>query len=95
MIGTEGLIAYGRFDVNNQAVIIINHMEAARHITLPVWQLGVEDGKRAMARIMQTTDNYYNVGREKYDVEDGNVRVFVPAGSATILVAGKHGYRVG
>lgn len=95
MIGTEGLIAYGRFDINNQAVIIINHMEAARNITLPVWQLGVEDGKRAMARIMQTTDNYYNVGREKYDVEDGNVRVFVPAGSATILVAGKHGYRVG
>lgn len=92
LVGTQGLIAYGRFDEKNQAIIIINHLDEDRNVTLPAWQLEIPEGDGVLTRIMQTTDRYYSVGIVKEDVHNGNVRVRVPGGSATILVAGKYGY---
>ena len=38
----ENLLAYGRFEADEQIVIVVNNSDELRTVTVPVWYAGVE-----------------------------------------------------
>lgn len=93
LIGTDHLIAYGRFDERNQAVVVINTKEETRSVALPVWQLGIPDGEQAVKRIMCTYESGCNVGREMYPVNDGYLKASLGPLTSLLFVAGDYDYK--
>lgn len=77
-------IAYGRFDNEQQIAIAFNNLDSARHVEIPVWELGVPM-ECNIKRIMFSTDSYYSIGRVDYLVHNGVVSVELPAFSGIVL----------
>lgn len=77
------LIAYGRFCREDCAVIIINNAEYHRMVKIPVWEINMPENG-LLTRVMQTTENGYNVGYKMEGYEEGYLTVQVPPVSATI-----------
>ncbi|MCR5742831.1 MAG: glycoside hydrolase family 13 protein [Lachnospiraceae bacterium] len=93
LIGTDHLIAYGRFDERNQAVVIINNKDEERSLALPVWQLGIPDGEAVLKRIMVTYEHGCNVGRKMFSVSDGYLKITVGPMESQLYVAGDYDYK--
>ena len=78
-------MAYGRFDENNAAVVIINQSRSPRETEVPVWKLGIpEDAK--VTRVMGTIQSGYNIGRLELPVEDGMLRLTLREECAILYV---------
>lgn len=93
LLGEYGLIAYGRFDTKNGAVVIVNQKEEWRTVYVPVWRLGIpEEGAQLLERVMMTSHNGYSVGRVMYDVHEGYVAVEMGPMTSCVLLAGNHDY---
>jgi alpha-glucosidase len=92
LIGADHLLAYGRFDRDNQAVVVVNNGEYDRTVIVPVWQLGIPDGVGVLKRILCTWEQGYNVGRVLADVRDGYLKFQTGPMSAHLFVAGKYEY---
>ena len=85
LVGEDGLVAYGRFDENNAAVVIINQSRSPRETEVPVWKLGIpEDAK--VTRVMGTIQSGYNIGRLELPVEDGMLRLTLREECALLYV---------
>ena len=83
-----GYIAYGRFDENSAACVTVNHWDAERYVEIPVWLLGVPEDCEFF-RVMQTTNQGYNVGVKEYKAEEGLLKLTLPPQSATVFTAEK------
>ena len=81
------LIVYGRFNLENQAVVVVNNSREERDLSIPVWTVGIRDGE--ITRVMQTWKEGYNVGRLKWNVEGGRLQVKIPAVCAMVFAAGR------
>lgn len=92
LIGADHLLVYGRFDEENQAVIVINNKDEERTVVIPVWQLGIPDGKSVVKRVLCTWETGYNVGRVLMDVNDGYLKTQVGPMSAHLFISGKYEY---
>ena len=70
----QDVIAFGRFDKNDVLVVAVNRGEREQRVELPVWELGIQEGKplvslfatgregySAEATIIQTTGNIFPV----------------------------------
>ncbi|MCI8513729.1 MAG: glycoside hydrolase family 13 protein [Lachnospiraceae bacterium] len=77
-----GLIAYGRFKPGNQLAVVVNNGEE-REVRIPVWEIGVQEGD-LMERLIETGPYGYNVGRMGVKVEDGCLKLKLPARTAAI-----------
>lgn len=88
LAGGRHWLAYGRFCEKNQAVILINNNKVGIQVQLPVWQAGVP-WECTMVRVMQTTENGYNVGRIVQSIHNGMLEVFVGPQTASIYIAEK------
>ena len=84
LLAERHLIAYGRFWKDSICAVAVNSSYEKKRVSLPVWQLGVEDGEE-MVRLMLVYEEGYNVGQVVYRVEDGCVEVGVPAMGAVVL----------
>lgn len=89
LIEEQDLIAYGRFDDEEQIVVVVNTAHSECQVEIPVWEIGVGSNHK-MIRLMQTGRGRYNVGRKEFEVAaDGNLRVRMHPMSSAIYLAVK------
>ena len=77
-------IAYGRFDRDEQILIIVNNNMTEMHKKLTVWEIGTTRSG-VMKTVFSTDKNGYNMGGEQYNLKCGILDITVPPESATIL----------
>lgn len=79
----NGLIAYGRFNETERAVVVVQVGGGYREVELDVWRLGMRDGER-MYCMMDTDQNGYRMAAFNDYVKDGKIRVRVDKNGATV-----------
>ncbi len=68
--GAYGVIGYGRFNDEEQFVILVNNNDYEVNVQVSVWQLGVVPG-RALVRMLYTNTQGFGVDMALYYPEDG------------------------
>lgn len=87
LYGEHGLISFGRFDENNQAVVIVNNNETEVSAQIPVWEIGACDRDRFKVLVRSGSNGYVcPEGREKISVSGGNLTAVMPPESAVVLI---------
>ena len=76
-------LSYGRFDGKSAVVVAVNTSDRDMEVSIPTWQLGIED-ESALERLTETTRAFYNCGRVKILQKDGSIRINVKADSAVV-----------
>lgn len=77
------LIAYARTCQENKLVIIINNNNEDREISIKVYPAGISY-EAETARIVETAEEWYNVGRLPVDLENGELHVVMKKKSAAV-----------
>lgn len=86
LLAEKDVIAYGRMYKKYHALTVINNGEQEKLLEIPVWQLGITD-EIPVARLMLTTEAGYNVGKLRYPVKDGILRVELPPFSGALFAS--------
>jgi len=86
LAGGKHWLAYGRFDGNGQAIVVINNNKVDLEVEIPVWQAEV-DAEADLIRVMQTNAKGYNVGRVISKVDKGTFKVRAGARTAAVYIA--------
>lgn len=89
LLAENGMIAYGRFDADEQGVVVVNSEDYAQRVRIPVWEAEVTAD--VMVRVMLTDAKRYNVGSLKYPVVNGVMEVELPGNGAMIFIARSSG----
>ncbi|MDD6207145.1 MAG: glycoside hydrolase family 13 protein [Clostridiales bacterium] len=82
--GEYNLIAYGRFDDQENFIIIINNNEKDMEISLKAWRVGLT-ADHMLVSMIQTNRNGFTLEAMPYYVEKGTLRIKVPPLSGTVL----------
>ena len=80
----ENLLAYGRFEADEQIVIVVNNSDELRTVTVPVWYAGIEMEGR-MKRLIYSYENGYTTEYDEYIVQDGEIVLNMGSHSAIVL----------
>ena len=80
----ENLLAYGRFEADEQIVVDVNNSDDLRTVTVPVWYAGVEMEGR-MKRLIYSYENGYTTEYDEYIVQDGEIVLNMGSHSAIVL----------
>lgn len=80
----EAILSYGRFNKDEQIIVILNNRSDVTEITVPVWMAEVPV-KAEMQRLLYSYENGYVIEPEVYLVRDGEVVVNMGGHSALIL----------
>ncbi len=77
-------VAYGRFNRENQCVILVNnnHHEITKSVT--VWETGA-DKEGTMVQLIETFDGGYSIEPKEYPVAMGKIKITLPKTSAVVL----------
>ena len=84
MASDENLLAYGRFEADEQIVVVVNNSDELRTVTVPVWYAGVEMEGR-MKRLIYSYENGYTTEYDEYIVQDGEIVLNMGSHSASVL----------
>ena len=84
MCTSRELLAFARFDNENQMLTVINMSDKEQIIKLPVWTANVPM-TGVMERLMKITEDRYNVGRIQYAVNDGMIELRMDPMSCKVL----------
>ena len=82
--GEEDLLCYGRFNREQQFIVLVNNAERSRDIDVDVWPAGVPK-KAVLERILMTNEEGYSPVPESYEVTDGRLQIRLDKHSAVIL----------
>lgn len=82
----EDILSYGRFNKDEQIIVILNNKSDITEITVPVW-LAEVPMKAEMQRLLYSYENGHIIEPEVYLVRDGEVVVNMGGHSALILMA--------
>ena len=82
--GDYQVMCYGRFNREQQFVIVINNDYVERHMEWRVWPAGMERETR-LERIMMTQPETYSMEPEIYRVTNGRVNLSLPPNCAVVL----------
>lgn len=82
--GEDNLLCYGRFNREQQFVILVNNDEVTRHVNLSVWDVGVPQ-YGTLEQILFTNDAGYSLAPVLYQVENGRLDITLPRHAAVIL----------
>ena len=80
----HNVIAYGRFNMNDAVVVVVNNGEDETRVKIPVWETGLgmdED----VEQIMVTFDGGYTIDRQGYRLKDGKLDIGLRKTSAVVL----------
>ena len=80
----DNLLAYGRFEKDDQIVVIINNSDSLREVTVPVWYSGIPMSGR-MKRLIYSYEQGYTTDYDEYIVEDGEIVLNMGSHSAIVL----------
>lgn len=83
LVKEENLLAYGRFNNDDQFVVIINHSSELKEVHVPVWILGVPL-QGGMRRLIYSYENGYTTEFDEIHVVDGEIVVNMGSHSALI-----------
>lgn len=84
MEGEHNVIGYGRFNKEEQSVILVNNNDYEITKELAVWYLGIPKAG-TMKRLMLTTWEGYTTEEAEYPIVSGRVKVTMPPVSAIVL----------
>ena len=79
-----GVVGYGRFIEGNRCMMLFNNSQSTEGIFIPVWQMGVEDGKY-MERLIFTKEDTFTLEKKEILVENGHIKIDLETKSAMIL----------
>ena len=68
----SNILAYGRFQEEDQIIVVLNNSKELKEVTVPVWQAEVPE-KGRMMRLMYSYEDGYTTERDEYIVEDGEI----------------------
>ncbi|MDE7319222.1 MAG: glycoside hydrolase family 13 protein [Lachnospiraceae bacterium] len=77
-------LSYGRFDDENQIVVVVNNGREEKEINIPVWKAEVPR-EASMERLMLTLENGFSLGDAAYEVKKGILYLKVPPICSMIL----------
>lgn len=82
--GGDNLLCYGRFNREEQLVVIVNNEEVIRELEIDVWNLGIP--RNAMLeRLILTSDDGYTVEPRTYQLTNKQLKINMPKYSAVVL----------
>lgn len=84
LISEYNLLAYGRFNRDDAAIVIVNNSDDERRVRIPVWELGLSHDED-VEQIMVTYDNAFSEERLGYTNKDGWVEIGMRKTSALVL----------
>ena len=84
LYGAYGVIAYGRFDRENQFLVALNNTEESKSISVPVWQIGMQPEGTLENWLMTSRDGFTDFGFQ-YPIKNGFAEVTLPPKSAVVL----------
>lgn len=84
--GGRQWLAYGRFNRQEQMVVILNNSDKDQEIRVPVWRLGM-NGDARMVSLMCTNETGYHTKDMYYPIERGCVHVSLERYSGLLLKA--------
>lgn len=82
--GEDNFLCYGRFNSQQQFVILINNDDRSRHVNLSVWEVGVPK-YGILEQALFSHDAGYSLAPVHYEVENGRLDITLPRHSALIL----------
>ncbi|MDO4188811.1 MAG: glycoside hydrolase family 13 protein [Lachnospiraceae bacterium] len=82
------VIAYGRFTIDSQSVIIVNNNDCEKEVNIKVLDIGI-DRDTQLKQLIFTYEEDYSVSPNMYPVIGGKLRIFMPKHSSVILKAVK------
>lgn len=80
------VIAYGRFTINEQIIVIINNNDQAGDVDMRVWQTGIPRECTAK-RIMLTSAAGYTTQIVDINITNGRLKIHMPATAAMVIKA--------
>ena len=84
MMMDYNVLAYGRFTVQEQSIVVINNNDYEKKIEMKVWDIGVPR-EATVRRLMYTDENGFTVQSEEYQVTNGRLEITLPKTSAVVL----------
>ena len=81
---TYKMVSYGRFTKDQAVIVILNNDYEEKEVLIHVRRLGIPDGS-LLQRVMQTTEEGYDIGVREHQVINNTLAINVPKISATIL----------
>lgn len=78
------IISYGRFDVENVIIVVVNNNEDEKRVAIPVWELGLTH-RNDVEQILATYKGGYNMERLGYSLPNGVLNIGLRGNSAVIL----------
>jgi len=82
------ILAYGRFTIEEQTVIIINNNDESRDLDLKVANLGIASDS-SVVRLIYTNQEGYSTDHEIFAVVNGHLKLTMPAKSGAVFKAFK------
>lgn len=89
LYGEENILAYGRFQEEDQIVVIVNNNSWLREVTVPVWQAEVPENG-VMCKLVYSYEQGFTNSYDEYLVQNGEVVVNMGPHSVLVLKTMKH-----
>ena len=80
----ENILAYARFQGEEQMIIVLNNSADLKEVTIPVWIAEVPM-KGRMTRLIYSYDEGYTTAHDEYLIEDGEIVLIMGKYSAAVL----------
>ena len=84
LVGESNLLAYGRFQGDEQIVVVLNNSKELKEVTIPVWLVGVPRSGR-MKRLIYSYEKGYTTDYDEYIVENGELVLNMGRHSVIVL----------
>ena len=82
--GVRGIVAYGRFDLEDQFVVMINNNDYEQQVEIPVWQIGIRDNG-VLVRMIYSDREGFGVDMKIYEINEGLLKISLKPESAVVL----------
>ncbi len=82
--GVRGIVAYGRFNLEDQFVVMINNNDYEQQVEIPVWQIGIRDNG-VLVRMIYSDREGFGVDMKIYEINEGLLKISLKPESAVVL----------
>lgn len=77
-------LSYGRFDEKDKIIVAVNNHYESLSMDINVWELGIDDAD-TLVRLIQTTEDGYDLSAEFYHPQNGVLHLTLPPISGLII----------
>ncbi len=82
--GEYGVLSYGRFDVDEKIVIVVNNLPIMKEVSVPVWEIGINSHK-VCEQIFETANEDFMTMEDYFTVKKGRLDLKMKPYSSRIL----------